>query len=67
MKYYLYHLHKYFPKTINYIAIENRGDGNYYIVDSNDNIYKYISEQDKIVDMQLKLFKYIMNRFNEIL
>ena len=61
------YLHKYFPKTINYIAIENRGDGNYYIVDSNDNIYKYISEQDKIVDMQLKLFKYIMNRFNEIL
>ena len=61
------YLHKYFPKTINYIAVENLGDGNYYIVDNKDNIYKYISEEDKIVDMQLKLFKYIMNRFNEIL
>lgn len=61
------YLHKYFPKTINYIAVENLGDGNYYIVDNKDNIYKYISEEDKIVDIQLKLFKYIMNRFNEIL
>ena len=61
------YLHKYFPKTINYIAVENLGDGNYYIVDNKDNIYKFISEEDKIVDMQLKLFKYIMNRFNEIL
>lgn len=61
------YLHKYFPKTINYIAVENLGDGNYYIVDNKDNIYKYISEEDKIVDMQLKLFKYITNRFNEIL
>lgn len=61
------YLHKYFPKTINYIAVENLGDGNYYIVDNKDNIYKYISEEDKIVDMQLKLFKYIMNRFNDIL
>lgn len=61
------YLHKYFPKTINYITVENLGDGNYYIVDNKDNIYKYISEEDKIVDMQLKLFKYIMNRFNEIL
>ena len=61
------YLHKYFPKTINYIAVENLGDGNYYIVDNKDNIYKYISEEDKIVDMQLKLFKYIMNRYNEIL
>lgn len=61
------YLHKYFPKTINYIAVENLGDGNYYIVDNKDNIYKYISEEDKIVDMQVKLFKYIMNRFNEIL
>ncbi len=61
------YLHKYFPKTINYIAVENLGDGNYHIVDNKDNIYKYISEEDKIVDMQLKLFKYIMNRFNEIL
>lgn len=61
------YLHKYFPKTINYIAVENLGDGNYRIVDNKDNIYKYISEEDKIVDIQLKLFKYIMNRFNEIL
>lgn len=61
------YLHKYFPKTINYIAVENLGDGNYHIVDNKDNIYKYISEEDKIVDIQLKLFKYIMNRFNEIL
>ena len=59
------YLHKYFPKTINYIAIENQGDGNYYILDSNDKVYIYISEQDKIIDTELRLFDYIMNRFKE--
>lgn len=60
------YLHKYFPKTANYIAIENQGEGDYYIVDSNDNVYRYISEQDKIIDTQFKLFKYIESRFLEI-
>lgn len=59
------YLHEYFTTTINYIAIENQGDGNYYILDSNDKVYKYISEQDKIIDTKLKLFEYIMNRFKE--
>lgn len=60
------YLHKYFPKTINYIALENQGDGNYYILDSNDKVYRYISEQDKIIDIELRLFDYIMNRFKEV-
>ena len=60
------YLHKYFPMTVNCVAIENHGDGHYFIVDSDDNVYHYNSEEDKIIDIQLKLFKYIMNRFSEI-
>ena len=61
------YLHKYFPSTKGYIALENQGDGDYYIVDSADTVYEFISEQNKLKDTGLKLFDYIIKRFEEAL
>ena len=58
------YLHKYFPKTADYIALENTGDGNYIVVSSSDDVFEYTSEDDGIHKMGMKLFNYILNRFN---
>jgi len=60
------YLHKYFPKTAKYIALENLGDGNYAVVSSDDVVYEYSSEEDSLVDTEMKLFDYIFNRFSSI-
>ena len=57
------YLHKYFPLTKSFIALENQGEGDYYIVNSKDEVYEYISEQNKLVETGLSLFEYILNRF----
>lgn len=59
-------LHELFPKTANLIIIENQGDGDYYLVDSNDNVYEYISDIDELTDVKMSLFDYILNRFTEV-
>lgn len=59
------YLHKYFPITKGYIALENQGDGDYYIVDSTDTVYEFFSEQDKLTNTGLKLFDYIVKRFED--
>lgn len=60
------YLHKYFPETCKYIAIENQGEGDYYIVDSYDNVYEYDSNLKEVVNINQKLFEYIIKRFEEI-
>lgn len=60
------YLHKYFDKTGNFIAIENAGDGDYYLVDSADNVFEYDSELDELIDVKMKLEDYIINRFSEM-
>ncbi len=59
------YLHKYFPKTAPYIALENIGDGCYAIVSTEDEVYEYSSESDNAKDTGLKLFAYILKRFEE--
>lgn len=59
------YLHKYFSKTKGYIALENTGDGDYIIVDSIDDVFEYISDEDSVQKTGLKLFGYIINRFQE--
>ena len=61
------YLHKYFAKTISYIALENLGEGEYAVVDSNDRVYVYISELDQIKDLNKSVFDYINSRFEEVL
>lgn len=56
------YLHKYFCKTNDLIAFENQGDGDYYLVDKNDNMYNYFSSRDELTPLNIKLFDYIMDR-----
>lgn len=60
------YLHKYFPKTKEYIALENTGDGNYMVVTANDDVFAYSSEENNMQKTGMKLFDYILDRFMNI-
>ena len=57
------YLHKYFPETNSFIAIENQGDGTYYLVDSEDEVYEYDAGLKQLKNTKLTLFEYILQRF----
>lgn len=59
------YLHKYFPVTHGYVALENQGEGDYYLVNSDDEVYEYISEQNKLFDTGMDLYQYILRRFQD--
>lgn len=60
-------LNEQFPKTKSLIAFENKGDGDYILLDSNDNVYEFDTNLDNgVVALQKKLFEYILERFREI-
>ncbi|MCR5772415.1 MAG: SMI1/KNR4 family protein [Butyrivibrio sp.] len=60
------YLHKYFPIVNKYIAIENQGDGDYYVVDSSDHVFEFDSDLGELSDTGFKLFDYILDRFDGI-
>ena len=60
------YLHKYFPQTQAYVAIENQGEGDYYLVDSQDIVYEIISEKNTLNNTKLKLFDFILSRFQSV-
>ena len=60
------YLHTYFPKTDNFVAIENAGDGEYIVVGTNDDVYEFSSEDDTVHKKECKLFDYILKRFQEV-
>lgn len=60
------YLHKYFPQTQSYVAIENQGEGDYYLVDSQDIVYEFISEKNTLNNTRLKLFDFILSRFQSV-
>ena len=60
------YLHKYFPVTSNLIAIENQGEGDYFLVDNDDNVFEYDSELDELTDCGMKLNEYILSRFESV-
>ena len=59
------YLHKTFNTTIGYIAFENMGDGVYTLLDSEDMVYKFISENNEVIPYNMTLYEYISERFNE--
>lgn len=59
------YLHQYYPATASYVAIENQGEGDYYIVNSDDRVFGYDTELDRLTDTGLSLFEYILKRFEE--
>ena len=57
------YMHQYFPDTSSLIAIENQGEGDYYLVDSEDNVYEYDTNTRQLRMTSLKLYEYILKRF----
>ena len=60
------YLHKYYPETKNYIAIENQGEGDYYLVDQSDMVFEYDTDTGKLTAADCTLFEYIAKRFESI-
>ena len=52
------YLHKYFVDTSDYIAIENCGEGDYALVDSQDRVYIFQTEDNKLTMLDKTLFEY---------
>ena len=59
-------IHEYYPVTKDMIAIENQGDGDYYLVDSHDKVYELNRDTEKLVSTGLDFYSYILERFNQI-
>lgn len=57
------YLHKYYTATVPYVAFENYGEGDYMLVDSEDNVFGFISEENRLVETGKKLFDHILARF----
>lgn len=60
------YMHKYYPDTSSLIAIENQGEADYYLVDSDDNVYEYDTNIKQLRKTDLKLFEYIVRRFESV-
>lgn len=56
-------LHKNFEKTMSLTAIEDQSDGDYYLVDSNDMIYRFVAANNELCAQNICLFEYILQRF----
>lgn len=59
------YMHKYFPKTKDMIALENQGEGDYFLVDKDDKVFEYDSASDELIDLKQNLEQYILKRFEE--
>lgn len=57
-------VHKMSQDTRNMIVIENQGEGDYFLVDSNDKVYEFDINMGKVVPTKYSLFRYIEYRFN---
>ena len=59
-------VHEYYPSTKSMIVLENRGDGDYILVDNADNIYELdTSINTNVIPLNKGLFDYIIDRFEE--
>lgn len=59
------YLHQYYPETMGFVVIENQGEGDYYIVSSNDTVYEYDINLGKLSATNQSLFEYIKYRLNQ--
>lgn len=57
------YLHQNYERTNPYIVIENLGDNCYALIDPDDNVYS--CDFNTIDNLHIKLFDYILKRFNE--
>ena len=59
------YLHRYYPETQNLTALENYGEGDYILVDGEDRVFRYSSEENRLTPEGGRLFDYILQRFEE--
>ena len=57
-------VHKLSSDTKNMVVIENQGEGDYFLVDSEDKVYEFDVNMGKVVPTKYSLFRYIEYRFN---
>ena len=60
------YLHEYYPETKEFVAIENQGEGDYYLVNGRDEVYEYDANLGKLVQVKYTLFEYIVHRFEQV-
>lgn len=49
------------------VVIENQGDGDYYLVDSNDNMFEFIQDNSlELKKLDIDLCQYIQERFSSM-
>lgn len=57
------YLHEQFDITRGLIALEDQGDGDYYLVNGEDMVYRFIADSKELFATDLKLNDYILKRF----
>lgn len=59
-------LHENYPITKTLIALENRGEGDYILIDEDDNVFEFdLNISSELVKLDKKMFDYILERFME--
>lgn len=60
------YLHAHYPETRGYIALENQGEGDYFLIDKEDYVYEFDSELRCLTPTGNKLFEYILQHFESM-
>ncbi|MBQ8058111.1 MAG: SMI1/KNR4 family protein [Ruminococcus sp.] len=56
------YLHENYKQTQGLIAVEDQGDGDYYLVDENDKVYRFLQSREELTDIGCDLYTYISDR-----
>ena len=59
-------LHEKFESTRGLIALEDQGDGDFYLVDCQDMVYRFAVGSNKLTKTNLTLEEYILDRFSKV-
>ncbi|MBP5167616.1 MAG: hypothetical protein ILP14_00225, partial [Oscillospiraceae bacterium] len=60
------YMHKYNPETSKMIAIENQGDGDYFLVNSEDDVFEYDTDINELQPTGKKLSEYLIIRLENV-
>ncbi len=60
------YMHKYYPETSKMIAIENQGDGDYFVVNSEDDVFEYDTDIKELRPIGKKLSEYLIIRLENV-
>lgn len=60
------YLHQYFPVTEPYLAFGDFGEGDYYLIDSEDNMFEFWTEEERIRPLNCKIEDFILESFEAV-